>query len=187
MLESYGDEALRRTERLYRRNRRCERLHAGLDVIRAEGKVLMGLHWGEITAGVVLGIVIAQVLNHLFTKLRASAELTVAEQDEAVSEFKAAFSDALLNLSLAQHTVDHILKETFRDHEAAYHRFREYIPQRERKKFDEAWSMYKRYFKTNAKHAQQYQFASAKTDHESEQRKVAAALLKELLDFAKEE
>jgi hypothetical protein len=147
----------------------------------------MELHWGEITAGVVLGIVIAQVLNHLFTKCRASTERTVDEQDAAISEFKAAFDDALLDLSLAQHTVDHILKQTFRDHESAYHRFRECVPDRQRKKFDEAWSMYKRYFKANAKHAQHYQFASAKTDHESEQRKVAAVLLKELLDFAKEE
>ena len=146
----------------------------------------MELHWGEITAGAVLGIVIAQLLNHLFAKRRASAERTVAEQDAAVSEFKAAFNDALLNLSLAQHTVDHILRETFRDHEAAYHRFREHVPDRERKEFDKAWSMYKRYFKASAKHAQHYQFGSAKTDYESEQRKVATELLKELLDFAKE-
>jgi hypothetical protein len=146
----------------------------------------MELHWGEITAGAVLGIVIAQVLNHLFAKLRASGKRTVAEQDAAVSEFKAAFNDALLNLSLAQHTVDHILKHTFRDHEAAYHGFREYVPDWERKKFDEAWSIYKRYFKTSTKHALHCQFASAKSDYESEQRKVATALLKELLDFAKE-
>jgi hypothetical protein len=146
----------------------------------------MELHWGEITTGAVLGIVIAQVLNHLLAKRRASAERTVAEQDAAVSEFKAAFNDALLNLSLAQHTVDHILRETFHDHEAAYHRFREHVPQRERKKFDESWSMYKRFFKANARHAQRYQLGSAKTDYESEQRKVAAEVLKELLDFAKE-
>ncbi len=146
----------------------------------------MELHWGEITAGVVLGIVIAQLLNHLFAKRRASRERTVAEQDAAVSEFKAAFNDTLLNLSLAQHTVDHILRYTFRDHEAAYHRFREHVPHRERKEFDEAWSMYKRFFKANAKHAQHYQLGSAKTGYESEQRKVAAELLKELLDFAKE-
>jgi len=171
---------------MYSRNRRCERLHVELPVIRGEGKVLMELHWGEIAAGVVFGILIAQMLNYLLAKRRASAERTVDEQDAAVTEFKAAFNDTLLNLSLAQHTVDHILRDTFRDHEAAYHRFREHVPHQERKKFDEAWSMYKRYFKANAKHAQHHQFGSAKTDYESEQRKVAAEVLKELLDFAKE-
>ena len=146
----------------------------------------MGLHWGEITAGAVLGIVIAQLVNHLFAKIKASRVRKIVEQDAAASEFKVAFNDALLNLSIAQHTVAHILGQTFRDHEMAYQRFREHVPDQNRKKFDEAWSIYKRYFKANAKHAQDYQFASAQTDYESEQRKVAAALLKELLAFAEE-
>jgi len=146
----------------------------------------MELHWGQITAGAVLGIVIAQLVNHIFAKIRASREREAVEQDEATSEFKVAFNEALLNLSIAQHTVAHILGQTFRDHEVAYYRFREHVPEQNGKKFDEAWSMYKRYFKANAKHAQDYQFASAQTDYESEQRKVAAALLKELLAFAEE-
>ena len=157
----------------------------------------MELHWGEITAGAVLGIVIAQLVNHLFAKIRASPvgrtvsngasrERKAVNQNAAASEFKIAFNEALLNLSIAQHTVAHILGQTFSDHEEAYHRFREHLPDQNRKKFDEAWSIYKRYFKANAKHAQDYQFASAQTDYESEQRKVAAALLKELLAFAEE-
>ena len=146
----------------------------------------MELHWGEITAGAVLGIVITQLLNRLFVKIRASRERRVVKRNAAASEFKIAFNEALLNLSIAQHTVAHILGQTFSDHEEAYHRFREHLPDQNRKKFDEAWSIYKRYFKANAKHAQDYQFASAQTDYESEQRKVAAALLKELLAFAEE-
>jgi len=173
-------------EHLHSGNRRCERLYSELAVIREQGKVLMELHWGQITAGAVLGIVIAQLLNHLFAKVRASRERRVVKQNAAASEFKVAFNDALLNLSIAQHTVALILGQTFRDHEIAYHRFREHVPDQNRKKFDEAWSMYKRYFKANAKHAQDYQFASAQTDYESEQRKVAAALLKEILAFAEE-
>lgn len=146
----------------------------------------MAFNWGEITAAAVFLILLGVLLNYIFAKYRARRERRVARHNESVSEFRSAFSDALLNISLAEHTIALILRQTFRDHEVAYHKFREHVPDRKKDQFDEAWSQYESYYQANAKDALHYQFASAKTDFEEEQRKQVAALIKNILDFAKE-
>ncbi|GAI54984.1 unnamed protein product, partial [marine sediment metagenome] len=101
----------------------------------------MALNWDKITVGAIgaaFGILLAQLLNHLFAKDRARRERRVAKQNAAASEFKASFSDALINLSFREHSVALILQQTFTDHKVASVKFRECLSDHKRREFDEA-------------------------------------------------
>lgn len=146
----------------------------------------MGLSWGSFTAGALLSILIYQLLSHFLAKERVKQDRRVDSHNQAVSEFKGAFSDALINLSFREHAVAFILKQTFTDHKVAYLRFREHLSDQKKGSFDQAWSKYEDYFNRNAKDTVFGLFASAETQYESEEREVVTRLIKDLLDFAKE-
>lgn len=146
----------------------------------------MGLSWGSFTAGTLLGILISQLLNHFLVKHRAKQNRRVDRHNQAVSEFKGAFSDALINLSFREHAVALILKQTFTEHKVAYLRFCEHLSDQKKSLFDQAWSKYEDYFNRNAKDTVYGLFASSETQYESQEREVVIRLIKDILDFAKD-
>ena len=147
----------------------------------------MSFGWGHLTGAALFGLLLDKMITHFLAKRHSKQERQIVRHNERVSQFKSAFSDALLNVSIGEHTVALILRQTYRSHEVAYHLFRKHMSKNKKGKFDEAWANYEAYYEANAKEAMHYQFASAKTGFEAEQRKIVTSLLKELLDFAEEE
>lgn len=147
----------------------------------------MSFGWGHLTVAAMFGLLLDKIITHFLAKDQSKQERQIARHNEQVSQFKSAFNDALLNISIGEQTVALILRQTYRNHEVAYHLFRNHISKNKKKKFDGAWSNYQAYYEANAKEAIHYQFASAKTGFEAEQRKIVTYLLKGLLDFAKED
>jgi hypothetical protein len=134
----------------------------------------------------ILGALIGALVTYFLAKDRAKQDRIADRHNQAVSEFKAAFNDALINLLFHENTVAFIIKQFFTDHKVAYLSFREQLSDQKKKLFDQAWSQYENYFNKNVKDIVFGLFASAKTQHESEERELVIRLIKDLLDFAKE-
>ena len=112
---------------------------------------LIELGWGSFTVGTLFGILITQLVSHFMAKDRAKQDRIADRHNQAVSEFKAAFNDALINLSFQENTLAFILKQFFTDHKVAYLSFREKLSDQKKKLFDQAWSQYENYFNKNVK------------------------------------
>jgi len=146
----------------------------------------MAISWGSFTAGSLLGILIGHFLSHILAKERAKLDRKATRHNQAVADFKSAFSDALINLHYHEHTVALILQQTFDDHKIAYIRFRDNLSEQTRVVFDQVWSKYEDYYNHYSKGQVFTLFASAKTEYESQHREFIVGLIKELMSFAKE-
>ena len=146
----------------------------------------MDISWGSFTGGALLGILIGHLLNHVLAKERAKLGRNAAIHNQAVADFKSAFTDALVNFHYRENTVALILKQTFDAHKIAYICFREKLPPSKKDKFAQVWVKYEEYYNQNAKGQIYTLFASAKTDYETQHRMFIIGLIKELMVFAKE-
>lgn len=146
----------------------------------------MDISWGSFTGGTLLGILIGHLLSHALAKKRAKLGRKAAIHNQAVAEFKSAFTDALVNLHYRENTVALILQQTFDAHKIAYIRFRENLLTPERTEFDQVWAKYEDYYNQNSKGQVFTLFASAKTDYETKHRMFIIGLINELMAYAKE-
>jgi len=146
----------------------------------------MDISWGSLTVGTLLGILIGHLLSHVLAKERAKLGRKAAIYNQAVADFKSAFTDAIVNLHYRENSVALILQQTFDAHKIAYIRFRENLPPSKKYEFDQIWVKYEEYYNQNAKGQIYTLFASAKTDYETQQRMFIIGLIKELMAFAKE-
>jgi hypothetical protein len=146
----------------------------------------MSFGWGHLTCSALLGLILGRLISHFLAKRKSKQDREIARHNETVEEFKAAFTDAIVNLHFREHTVALIIQQTFKGHKVAYIKFRENLSGQKKSEFDKAWSKYEAYYNSHSKGAVFSLFASAKTDFESEHREIAITLIKCLLDFAKE-
>lgn len=146
----------------------------------------MDLSWGSFSIGALLGILITQLLNHFLAKDRAKQDRTINIYNQAVSDFKNAFIDVLINLSIQENRVAFILDGLFTNHKVAYLSFREHLPEEKKNLFDNAWSKYEQYYNAHVKDVVFGLFASAQTEDESMHRELVMGLIRDLLSFAKE-
>lgn len=146
----------------------------------------MDISWGSFTGGALLGILLGHLLSHVLAKERAKLGRKAERNNQAVSEFKSAFNDVLVNLHYRENTVALILQQTFDTHKIAYIRFRESLPSPKRAEFDLVWAKYEDYYNQNSKDQVYTLFASAETDYETQHRMFIIGLIKELMAFAKE-
>jgi len=146
----------------------------------------MAISWGSFTVVGLLGVLIGHFLSHILVKKRAKLDRKATRRNQAVADFKSAFSDALINLHYREHTVALILQQTFNTHKIAYIRFRDNLSEKMRVKFDQVWSKYEDNYNTYSKGQVFTLFASAKTEYESQHREFIVGLIKELMSFAKE-
>jgi hypothetical protein len=146
----------------------------------------MSFGWGHLTCSALLVLFLGPLISHFLAKRKSKQDREIAKHNEAVEEFKAAFTDANTNLRFRENTVALIIKQTFEGHKVAYIKFRENLSPQKKSEFDNAWSNYEQYYNSYSKDAVHSLFASATTDYESEQREIAITLIKCLLDFAKE-
>lgn len=146
----------------------------------------MNLSWGSFSIGALFGILITQLLNHFLAKDRAKQDRAINRYNQAVSDFKNAFIDVLINLSIQENSVAFILKGFFTNHKVAYLSFREHLPEQKKNLFDNAWSKYEQYYNAHVKDVVFGLYASAQTEYESMHRKLVMGLIRDLLSFAKE-
>jgi len=146
----------------------------------------MDLTWGSLTFGTIFCIIVTAYLTHFFAKIHSKNERKIARYNNEVEKFKNSFKDACINLKCDNHTVAHILQQTFNTQKTVYIQFRDNISKKEKVKFDKIWLKYEDYYNNYSKGSVFLSFASAKTNYEIEHRNYVLNIIQELLSFAKE-